>query len=224
MRLGQRPLGAHDALGDGRLRHQERARDLLGRQTAEQAQRERNARLGREHRMAGHEHEAQQVVADVVVEGGIEIRRGPISFRLELAAELLVFSLDQLGPAQPVDRAMLRSGHEPGARVVGDARDRPPLERDDKRILRKLLGNTDVAHDPREAGDEPRLLDPPDCVDRAMGIGSRHGSRLDQLRPPAQPEALPMRSLSACPDFVCSSTNSAAASLTSAGKSENSCT
>ena len=47
VRLGQRPLGAHDALRDGRLRDEERARDLLGGQPAEQAQRERDARLGR---------------------------------------------------------------------------------------------------------------------------------------------------------------------------------
>ena len=36
--LGQRALGADDALGNGRLRHQEGARDLLGRQATDQAQ------------------------------------------------------------------------------------------------------------------------------------------------------------------------------------------
>ena len=55
-----------------------------------------------------------------------------------------------------VDRAVLRGGHEPGARVVRDARLRPLLERGDERVLRELLGEADVAHDPREAGDEPR--------------------------------------------------------------------
>ena len=74
--LGERPLGPDDALGDGRLRDEERARDLLGRQTTEQAERERDARLGGKHRMAGREHETQEVVADVVVEGRVEIRRG----------------------------------------------------------------------------------------------------------------------------------------------------
>ena len=72
---------------------QERARDLLGRQTSEQAERERNARLGREHRMTGDEDEAQQVVADVVVEGRVEIRHGHL-FRLELATEFLVLALE----------------------------------------------------------------------------------------------------------------------------------
>ena len=41
--VGQGPLGPHDALGDGRLRGQERPRDLVGRQPAQQAQRQRHA-------------------------------------------------------------------------------------------------------------------------------------------------------------------------------------
>ena len=53
LRFGERPLGPDDALGDGRLRDEERTRDLLGRQATEQAERERDARLGRENRMTG---------------------------------------------------------------------------------------------------------------------------------------------------------------------------
>ena len=86
-----------------------------------------------------------------------------------------------------VDRAMLRGGHEPGARVVRDARLRPLLERGDERVLRELLGEADVAHDPRETGDEPRRLDPPDRVDRAMRVGSRHGYRQTRVRARARP-------------------------------------
>ena len=96
LRLGQRPLGAHDPLRDRRLRDEERARDLVGRQAAEQAQRQRDARLGREHRVAGGEDQAQQVVADVVVERGVEIRRRRLACcDLELAAELLVLALER---------------------------------------------------------------------------------------------------------------------------------
>ena len=78
-----------------------------------------------------------------------------ISLRLELAAELLVLALEQRVAAQQIDRAMLRRGHEPGAWIVRDARLRPLLERGDERVLRELLGQADVAHDAREAGDEP---------------------------------------------------------------------
>ena len=40
--------------------------------------------------MAGDEHEAQEVVADVVVDRDLEVRHGRLLPRLELAAELLV--------------------------------------------------------------------------------------------------------------------------------------
>ena len=94
---------------------------------------------------------------------------------LQLAAELLVLALEPLSPAQEVDGAVFRRGHEPGARVVRDARLGPLLERRDERVLGELLGKTDVAHDPRETGDEPGRLDPPDGIDRTMRVGLLHG-------------------------------------------------
>ena len=93
--------------------------------------------------------------------------------RLELAAELLVLALEQRCVGAAVDRAVLGGGHEPGARVVRDARLRPLLERGDERVLRQLLGEADVAHDPREPGDEPGRLDPPDRLDGAVDVA--HG-------------------------------------------------
>src|SRR6266853_471311 len=181
-RLRERPFGPDDSLGDGRLRDEECARDLVGRQAAEEAQRERCARLGGEYRMAGREHEAQEIVADVVVhtvdQGGFEIRRGYLLFELHLADELLVLALEELVPAEVIQRAVLRGGHEPGARAVRDARLRPSLEGGDEGVLREFLGETDVAHHPREAGDDLRGLDPPDRVDRAVRGGCGHGDRI----------------------------------------------
>ena len=72
--------------------------------------------------MAGREHEAQEVVADVVVEGRIEIRHGPLLLGLELATEFLVLAFEPLVAAQETDGPMLRGGHEPGARIIRDAR------------------------------------------------------------------------------------------------------
>ena len=103
--------------------------------------------------MAGGEDEAQEVVADIVVERGVEIRRGLLLLGLELAAKLVVLALGELASAQAVDCAMLGGGHEPGARVVRDARLRPALERSDQRVLGELLGQADVAHHAGEAGD-----------------------------------------------------------------------
>jgi hypothetical protein len=192
-RLGERPSGAHDALGHRRLRNEERPRDLLDRQAAEQTQRERNPAFGGKHGMTGREHQAQQIVADPVVEGGVGIRRRQLLPQLELASEFLMLEVEQLVPAQPVDRPILRGGHEPGRRIVRDARVRPALERDDERVLRQLLGQADVAQHPREAGNEPRRLDPPDRVDRAMGVGSRHGYQLRHPTPRGRVELLGQR-------------------------------
>ena len=49
----------------------------------------------------------------------------------------------------------------------------PAFERGDERILRQLFREPHVAHDPREAGDQLRLLDPPDRFDRAVRFGRR---------------------------------------------------
>ena len=39
--------------------------------------------------------------------------------------------------------------------VIDDNLADQPLERGDESILREVLGKADIAHDPREAGDEP---------------------------------------------------------------------
>src|SRR6266478_620093 len=120
-RLGEGALGPDDALGDGRLRDEEGARDLLRRQTSKKAKREHNTCLGRENRMAGDEHEAQKVIPDIIVERGVEIRHSHLLLRLELAAKLLVFALQPLVSAEHVDRTVFGGGHEPSAWVVRDA-------------------------------------------------------------------------------------------------------
>ena len=79
--------------------------------------RQRHARLRREHRMTGGEHEAQQVVADVVVDRRVEIGRRHLRSALDLVTELLVLALEPLAPAQLVDRAVLRG--RPSAKRPG---------------------------------------------------------------------------------------------------------
>src|SRR5207247_1816116 len=43
--------------------------------------------------------------------------------------------------------------------------------------MSQVLRHTYVAHQPRERGDQLRRLDPPDGVDRLMGLGCRHRLR-----------------------------------------------
>src|SRR6185437_5940081 len=117
-------------------------------------------RLGGQHRMTRGEHEAQEVVAAVVVQRGVDVRH---------------------------------------------ALPRPLPEGGDERVLRQLLGKTDIAHQPRDAGDQFCRLDPPDRLDGAARIARRH-----------EPFG--------CPTWACISGSPAAASRTSSGKSDISCT
>ena len=126
--LAQGPFGADDPLGDGRLRDQEGTSDFLGRQSAKQAQRERDARIGGKHRVAGGEHKAQEIVANLIVERGIEIGLCRVLLDLELIAELPMFSFEQLVPAEKIDGAMFCGRHEPSAGIFRDARFGPLFE------------------------------------------------------------------------------------------------
>ena len=130
--------------------------------------------------MAGDEDQAQRSSPTSSSSAASRSARGRPCWSLELAAELLVLALERLLAAQRVDRAVLGGGHEPGARVVRDARFRPLLERGDERVLGESSARPTSRTHPREAGDEPGRLDPPDRVDRAMGVGSRHGYRLER--------------------------------------------
>ena len=124
--------------------------------------------------MAGGKDQAQQVVADVIVERRVERALGALLPGAQLVPELHVLALEQLAAAEQVDGAMLRRGHEPGARVVRHARLGPPLERRHEGVLREILRRADVARHPCQAGDELGRLDPPHRVDRAVSVGRRH--------------------------------------------------
>ena len=88
--IAQRPLGTNDALLDGRLGKEEGPGDLFGGQAAEQAQRQRRLRLGRQDRVAGDENETEQIVAELVVERCIEIGLSRLLLEFERIAEFLV--------------------------------------------------------------------------------------------------------------------------------------
>ncbi len=135
MLLGECSLGANDALSDGRLGCEESARDFVGGESAEQAERESHARLGGENRVTGYEDEAQEVVADIIVERGIEIRHGHLLLRLKLATQLRVLKLETLVAPPEIDSAILGGGHQPRTRIVWNSGVRPLLERGDESVL-----------------------------------------------------------------------------------------
>src|SRR3984957_12674182 len=173
--IGECSLGPHDPLGYGRLRCEEGARDFVGREAAEQAKRESHARLGGKNRVARYENEAQQVVANIIVERGFEIRHGHLLLRLKLATQLRMLEFEALVASPEIDGTILRGSHKPGARVIGNSGLRPLLECCDESILSEFLGKPGVADDSRKACDDSGRLDSPDGVDDAMYVGSRHG-------------------------------------------------
>ena len=67
----------------------------------------------------------------------MEIRLRCLSLGRAFTTQLLVLARNQFRPAQAIEGAKFRSGHEPGARLVGDAGLRPLFERGDERVLRQ---------------------------------------------------------------------------------------
>src|ERR1700733_8981619 len=67
---GEGAFGADDALGDGGFGEEEGAGDLVGGEAAEHAEGEGKLGFGREDGVARDEDEAEEVVADVVVDCG----------------------------------------------------------------------------------------------------------------------------------------------------------
>ena len=120
-RLGQRPLRPDDALGDGRLGDEEGTGDFLGRQPPKQSERQGYSRLLREDWMAGDKQEAQEVVADRVIERRVECLGSNFLPLIEPAAYLILLALEALAPPQEVDRVVLAGREEPGRRLVGNA-------------------------------------------------------------------------------------------------------
>ena len=61
-------------------------------------------------------------------------------------------------------------------------RTRATLERSEQRVLRQILGRSNVAGDPHRPAISLRRFDSPDRVDRAVRSGCRHGNQSDQFR------------------------------------------
>ena len=130
--------------------------------------------------MAGDEDEAEEVVADGVVERGIEIGHGLFE-GFEFAAELFLFALGDGVAAEEIDGTAFGRGGKPCRGIIGDARLRPLFECGDECLLREVFGEADVAGEARESRDDAGGLDAPDGFDGAVVIGNGHRYRSHQL-------------------------------------------
>ena len=158
--VGDLALGAHEPLRHRGLGHEERARDLRHRQAAERPQRQRHARLGGERRVAAGEHQPQPVVGHLV---GRLRRRAP---RARASFSSSTRSRRRRSIARL--RAVVVI-HAPGLRGTPSRGQRS--ERDDPRLLHRLLGEVEVAEDADERGDRPPRLAPEQAVD--VGVATR---------------------------------------------------
>ena len=139
LRLGSREPALHRLLGD-----QERPRDLLGREAAEGAQRQRHLRVDSQRRMAAGEDQLQTLVGDRgVVEVELVHGRGR-SIGLQQPGLVLQGSLT----SKAVDGAVAPGHHQPRHRVLRRSLAGPALGGDRKCLLGGLLGEVDVAKEP----------------------------------------------------------------------------
>jgi uncharacterized protein YfaT (DUF1175 family) len=127
--------------------------------------------------MAGDEHQAQQVVADVVVRETVRIVAHGVSVQFEFDAVFVLAAGVQGALAQMVDGPPLRRGHQPCGGVVRHAVDGPALQRDDQHVLRQFLGDADIAGHARHARHQLRGFHAPERVERALEAGVGHRRR-----------------------------------------------
>ena len=87
-----------------------------------------------------------------------------------------VLSLQQLFSAQPINGPTFGSRHELGTWILWHARLRPLFERGNQSVLSKILGESDITDNQRNARNDPCGLNPPGRLDSSMSIGFAHSS------------------------------------------------
>ena len=118
--------------------------------------------------------ESEDVVLDVV-DLGVEVghvRLLPTTGVLELR-ELV---MKDVGAPEVIDGSSLGDGHQPPAGFSGTPARRPLLERGHERVLRQVLGESDITRHPREGADEAGRVGPPrgdDGLGRVIRTGLR---------------------------------------------------
>ena len=144
-------------------RGEERARDLLGREAADLAQRQRDLRVRRQRRVAAGEDQPQPVVLDaLVVPLGAAPAARPRAARRRPSSE----ASNRARRRMRVDRLEAAGRNQPGARVGRHALARPLLDRRGERVVQRLLGEVEVAEQADQRGEDAARLGAVDRLDR----------------------------------------------------------
>ncbi len=142
-------LGAHDSLGHRRRGAEEGVRDLLGREAAHLAQRQRHLGGRRQGGVAAGEDQPQAVVFDVLA---LPLR-GLVRVGVEPLGEIPQRRVEPGAPAQAVDGLEAAGRDEPRAGVGRCAVPRPLLDRGCEGLVERLLGQVEVAEEADEGGE-----------------------------------------------------------------------
>jgi hypothetical protein len=166
-------LGPHQALRHGLLADQERASHGLGGEAADRAQRQRDARLDVERRVAAGEDQPQHVVAERI---GVLVGRCDLLRDRGLGLEVALLRAEQDLPAQTVDRLVPSDIDQPGARISRNAFRRPLLDRRREGFLQRLLGELEIADEADQRREDATRLLPEDPLDilRVVASVCRH--------------------------------------------------
>ena len=177
-RVADLVLRPHDSLRQRRRRRQERACDLLRRQPADLAQRQRHLRVRRQRRMAAGEDQPQAVVLDALRIG----KRGGVVHGDVGGRARFVERREALLAPEAVDRLESPCRHQPRPRVRRHAFARPLFERGPERVVQRLLRHVEVAEQPDQRRQDATRLGLIDGVHRLMYlIGCLHRARSDHL-------------------------------------------
>ena len=152
-------LRAHQPLRHRRLRHEERAGDLVRLQPAQCPQRQRDLGVERQRGVTAGEDELESLVGD----------RGLVQLILRVLPHFEQAGLrgQRSIAADAVDRPVARGGQQPGARVVRRPVAGPALGGDGKRLLGGLLGELEVAEEADQVGEDAPPLVAEDVLERS---------------------------------------------------------
>jgi hypothetical protein len=70
--------------------------------------------------MTGNKHQPQQIVANIVIEGRIEVRRRQLALR-HLTSQLFMLTVEHLFTPQQIESAIFCGCHEPCAGIFRNA-------------------------------------------------------------------------------------------------------
>ena len=162
-------LGPDDPLGQRGRRQEERAGDLFGGEAADFAQGEGDLRVGRQGRVTAGEDEAEPVVLDLFVVH--LVRRG------DAVAQTIGYhserGVEPGSAAEPVYGLEAAGRDQPGPGILGNPVRRPTLHRRREGVLKRLLGQIEVAEETDQGGEDAAGFGAEEVFDRSAGHGRR---------------------------------------------------